>query len=224
MLKKSDLSKQFELVIKQEIKNYEDSLNFVLQSIKDLNDAVERVRNQSLENHASLHSAQSNLKIELENLKEEINKLNLSYSSSTRDQEKINRNNVLEMRDITSNVIAIISIEKKLESDIKAVSTDLTNVRFKTEANHRLINDSLDDLLRRFRQEIAKTKSEILERPTEASLVKTQLEEKIASHTVDVAGIMHELQVYKHDNLVTQKKLENVYTLLERLKKSEVKP
>ncbi len=62
-----------------------------------------------------------------------------------------------------------------------------------------------------------------MDAPTEASLVRNELEQKIYAHKVDVSGIMKELTVFKKENVVIEKKLENIYTLIERLQKQENK-
>ena len=42
------------------------------------------------------------------------------------------------------------------------------------------------------------------------------MDEKIASHKVDVAGIIREISVNKKDMMVIEKKIENIYTLIAR--------
>src|SRR5712671_221880 len=222
MLKRNDLAQQFELVVQQEIKNYQESLNFVLQSIKELKEEIIRVRHGSLENYAKFHSEHNNLAIQLQNLKVTVDTLNQSSLRTSCDQRTVNERNAIEMRDISSAIHTKISSENHFQEKIDNVWDTVRDLRRQSEYKDRVLNDSSDDLIRRFRNEIQKAKKEILEAPSEASLVKTQLEEKIASHTVDVSGIMRELKIYKHDNMVTQKKIENIYTLIERLQKAKV--
>ncbi len=222
MLKRNDLAKQFELVVQQEIKNYQDSLNFVLQSIKELKEEIIRVRNESLESSAKLHSEHNDLAIQLQNLKNAFAVLNQGFLSASCDQRIVNERNVIEMRDISTAIHTKINIDNRLQLKIEDVWNHISKVRRQLEDKDIALNNIIDDLLRRFRNEIQKAKKEILEAPSEASLVKIHLEEKIASHTVDVSGIMRELKIYKHDNMVTQKKIENIYTLIERLQKAKV--
>lgn len=222
MLKRNDLAKQFELVVQQEIKNYNDSLNYILQSLRDLKDEIRHVREESLENHAAIHGLQNDMSIEIKALKESLVALSLRFERSLNDQRVVNERNALEMRDITSTVINKLSLENNFKHEIANLWNEIFKLKDKTDTSNRVLNDNLDDLLRRFRQEILKMKQEILEAPTEASLVRTQLDEKIAAHKVDVAGIMRELTIYKKDNLIVQKKIENIYTLIERLQKHEV--
>lgn len=222
MLKRSDLSKQFELVVQQEIKNYQDSLDFVLQSINELKESIKQSHDEALENYAALHSEQTDLKIELHNLRDVFLSSYHRVNRHISDQEVVNHRNQTQILELTGSVLKKINNEENFQAKIENLWKEITKLQDITDTNHRVLNDNLDDLLRRFRNEILKTKKEILESPSEASLVKNQLEEKIAAHKVDVCGIMRELRLYKNDNMVTQKKIENIYTLIERLQKSEV--
>lgn len=222
MLKKTDLAKQFELVVKQEIKNYQDSLNFVLQSIREIRESIEKSRIEYLENYASIKGKHDSLLIELNGVKESLASLNQRFESSLSDQRKLNERNYLEIRDISSHLISSNSAKNNFESKISDLNYQIDKIIKNEEKNNKIVNDNLDGLLKRFREQILKMKNEILEAPTEASFVKKELEEKMARHKVDVAGIMRELSIYKKENYITQKKIENIYTLIERLKKPEV--
>lgn len=224
MLKKNDLSKQFELVVQQEIKNYQYSLNFVLQSIKELKESIKEVNDQFLEMHASLHSEQNEIKIELQNLRDVFMDSYKTFHNHINDQRILNQRNQTQVLSLTDEVLKKINFEGNFQNKFENLWSEISNLKSKADTSQRVLNDNLDDLLRRFRKEILKIKQEILDSPSEASLIKTQLEERIVSHTVDVAGIMRELRIYKHDNMVTQKKIENIYTLIERLNKSEEIP
>lgn len=221
MLKKSDLAKQFELVVQQEIKNYQDSLNFILQSINELRESVRQIQQESLENHALIHSMQGDLAIELQSLKSGHVDLNRSFLSRLCDQKDFNDRITFETKGQANLIKDQAELVSSYQMKFDAISQELKGLKEKTELNNRIFQDNLDDLLRRFRQEILNTKNEILEMPTEASLIKVQLEEKLSSHLVDVDGIMRELRIFKSDNMITQKKIENIYTLIGRLSKQE---
>src|SRR6185295_4796860 len=88
MLKRADLAKQLDLVIKQEIKNYQDSLNSVLQSIRDIKNELENIQSQSLENSALLHSEHNKLKIEFDKKNEQTLFSLVKINSFIEDQKK----------------------------------------------------------------------------------------------------------------------------------------
>src|ERR1043166_2050041 len=220
MLKRNDLSKQFELVVQQEIKNYQDSLNFVLQSIKELKEEIKQVNDEALENYALLHSEQNDLKIELQNLRDVFMESYKTFHNHINDQYVVNQRNQNQINNLTSEILKKINFDGNFQSKFENLWGEISELKKTTDKNNRVLNDNLDDLLRRFRQGILKAKEEIRQEPSELSLVQTQLEERIVSHSVEVEGIMRELRIYKHDNMVTQKKIENIYTLIERLKKT----
>lgn len=224
MLKRSDLAKQFELVVQQEIKNFQDSLNSVLQSIRDLNANIETLHNESLENHALIHSAQCDLASEIKNIKENFSDLDSRFKRFQNDQRILNERNAKEINDISDAVMKKIKIDSNFQNKIDDVCKLISAQDRKNQANFNQFSARCDDLLLHFSKVIAKVKKEILEAPTEAGIVKKQLEEKLACHIVDVAGIMRELKIYKHDNVVTQKKIEQIYTLIDRLHNKEILP
>ncbi len=223
MLKKIDLAKQFELLTLQEIKNYQDSLNFILQTIKGLRDEIELLKQDSLENYASIHSVQCGLEIEINNHKENLNELKAISDRANQEQRLINERNSREMLDISDAVHRKIRTDFRFDERFDELNSRISEVKQAYEKTNQRLSDSADDLLRRFSNDISKTKREIMDAPTEASLVRNELEQKIYAHKVDVSGIMKELTVFKKENVVIEKKLENIYTLIERLQKQENK-
>ena len=223
MLKKIDLAKQFELLTLQEIKNYQDSLNFILQTIKGLRDEIELLKQDSLENYASIHSVQCDLEIEINNHKENLNELKAISDRANQEQRLINERNSREMLDISDAVHRKIRTDFRFDERFDELNSRISEVKQAYEKTNQRLSDSADDLFRRFSNDISKTKREIMDAPTEASLVRNELEQKIYAHKVDVSGIMKELTVFKKENVVIEKKLENIYTLIERLQKQENK-
>lgn len=217
MLKRNDLAKQFELVTQQEIKNYNDSLNGVLDSIRNLKKEIKDVSEKSLEHYGAIHSVQTNLSIEIENIKDFLKSLSAKLDSTFNDQNVCNKINTVEIQDLKNAFHRKISVDVDYLSKNKALYERIQSLEYLIDQNDKNAKQSIDEVSRRFRQDIARTKQEIMDAPTEASLVRKDLEEKMATHTVDVEGIMRELRLYKHDNMVTQKKIENIYTLIGRL-------
>jgi len=224
MLKKSDLAKQFELITKQEIKNYQDSHNNVLQSVRDLQEEIRHVHESALENHALLYSQQNQFSIEIENLVNAFKESSEKLERFINDQKSLNEMHTEQIVFAGDSARACSSRQKDLLKWITEVRDCCDELRLKCENNFHATHKNIDDLLIKFRSEISDAKKNILNAPSEASIIKKELEEKIEAHKIDVEGVTKELRIYKHDNLVTQKKIENIYTLIERLKKSEVNP
>lgn len=221
MLKKSDLSKEFELVVKQEIKNYNDSLNFILQSINSLKKSIEILSDDYLDRYASMQSYQTSLSIKLDKLKEELKTFTETSQRFSNDQISFNSTVSNDILNLKNEMMVKSHNDKNTHFKIQNIWKDIEDLKHQIEVTTRVVNENLDDLLRKFRKEIEQSKKDILEAPSETSIVKEQLEEKISCHKIDVAGIMRELNIYKKENFITQKKIENIYTLIDRLSKSE---
>ncbi len=221
MLNRMDFVKCFDLLTKQEIKNYQDSLNFVLQSIQDLKERCNDIQNHFLENHALLHSNQNDLLIENEKLREECRYSRELLERSLRDQSARNSTHSAELHSMVSAMHENEKITEDLENKFQFCSQELTKLKDALATSQRVYYDNLDDLRFRFRQEMSKCKQDILSAPTEADNVRRELKEDISTHKIDVSGLMREIQVYKADATISEKKIEHLYTLIDRLKKSQ---
>ena len=221
MLNKLDLVKQFELITKQEIKNYQDSLNHVLQSLNDLQVNLAKAQEELLGKHSQLHSQNNSLSIENQKLKDECQFLRDAFERFQRDQLAINSDNLFMLNAIKQALALKNTVDTINEKYFDEIFSSINKLRADQEADKRIYNDNYDDLFRRMREEIHTVKDEILSAPTDASLVRKDLEEQLSLHKVDVSGIMRELRIYKADNTITQKKIEQIYTLISRLEKSQ---
>ena len=221
MLKKNDLAKQFELVVQQEIKNYQDSLNFVLRSINEIKQSIKDLQSDMLARAASNNSLLVNLNHRLQGVVDTVFNLDAITKRNFNDQCIINERNTKEITDLESSMMFKFRMSDDTQSKLSMFLHQLEILNEKVEKRNEAIDRNLDHLLMRFRKEILRAKQEIMESPSQFDLSLEQLEAKIQSHYVDVAGIMRELTIYKKENSITQKKIENIYTLIARLKKSE---
>lgn len=221
MLKKNDLAKQFELLTQQEIKNYQDSLNFVLQSINEIKKDIQNLQGSLLSQAGRAESFTLGFSSRLQGVVDAMGRFDNIIKRNFNEQFIINERNAQEVKDLEASMLFKLRMNDDTFSKLSTFLYHLDELDEKVEQRNHEIDKSLDHLLMRFRKEILRAKKEIMEAPTEAALVRDQLESKIESHRVDVQGIMRELTIYKKENSITQKKIENIYTLIARLKKSE---
>lgn len=224
MLKKSDLSKQFELVVQQEIKNYQDSLNFVLQSIKELKKEIQVVHTESLENYALIHSQYNDLAIQLENIKKNHLENDKKLDNHINDVEVFKIKSTDEIRMFALRTIANSNSIEYIQNSIIDLKQNIDVIEDEIKGHSLTISHTFDTIQLKLSKDIKKLKEELISMPSDSQVVRKELEEKITSHKVDVEGIMKELRIFKYDNMVTEKKIENIYTLIARLQKSEVLP
>jgi hypothetical protein len=217
MLSRKDLSKEFELVVKQEIKNYNDtvlstnlSLNKCHQEIEDLSRIIEirfsEQDNKLLEKEIKFDLHKDSIDKSIHQIIKLIGNLEsklISYESFFSDF----RSNIEEKYTEKNEVYRLIN-------DIGSALTDvnLKILQIKEDYSHQI-----KLLIIKFKYEFEEFKKEILDKPSELQVIKKELEKKIAGVSVDSEGVLKEIRICKKDSLIIDKKIENIYTLIERV-------
>ena len=223
MLKRNDLVKQFELVVRQEIKNHQDTISSVFSILNKITMEISELRKKVEEVQAESNSNKVRNEILVDNVQRSQTKVIEDFARLSNDQRAINERNSIQIDQGNENISGCLMNARAINQKYQDIISEVSDLGQMCKQNTKRIEDTCDELLKRFRNEVLKMKREVLDSPTEASMVKKQLEEKFSCHKVDVAGIMRELNVYKKENMITQKKIENIYTLIDRLNKSGVK-
>lgn len=218
MLKRNDLAKQFELIVKQEITNHNAS---ILATNKAINEMREQVT--SLTQEFSRHTARNDAWFK--QTQEEFLRLERSL------EKKIQKNSIdiegLKKKTDSSNDFIwaeIDSLEAKLlDLDEFQEYKDSMKMELAEVHNHvKSQNEYIKAALYKIRTDLEKTTNafikEIRERPDHLWDVKQELEKKIEATVIDSMGVLKELQVHKKDAFIMEKKLENIYSLIEKLK------
>lgn len=219
MLNRNDLAKQFELVVKQEIKNYQDSLNFVLQSIDGIKKDINQLHSDMLENYALIHSQHTDLTIQHENHNDKLNNFINQFVANLNNTQVFKEKMTNKLGTLWDSSLINSRKNEYNENRIKSIRTDFEKIEDEIIAHSFALRNTCDDMQCKLKKELSNMKEEILSRPSEALQLKSEFEEKINTHRIDVAGIMKELLVMKKENMITEKKLEHVYTLIDRLQK-----
>lgn len=217
MLKKSDLASQFELVVKQEIKNYQDSLHYINSSINEILKSIDLLQREVNRIYSIVDSNKTIQKIEnariectQRDLSNDIAKLSSSLEEISQDNNK---------RVVESFKISIKSMMRSQEN-----TDDLSNLKQEVESLEKLINDrcdviadSVNQQYNKCRKEIAASNSEILSRPSDSEIVKKCLEDKIHSYKIDSEAVLKEVKILNRAVFTQEKKIENIYTLIKRM-------
>ena len=219
MLNRNDLAKQFELVVKQEIKNYQDSLNFVLQSIDELKKDLVHLNSDMLANYALIHSQHNDLAIQIQVERMLHIELRQHVSSFINDSQDFKEKITKELGLLWDSSLINSRKNEYNENKMKCIREEFEKKEKEFISHSFMVRNACDDMQNKLKKELCNFKDEILSRPSEALQLQSHFEEKINTHRIDVAGIMKELLVMKKENMITEKKLEHVYTLIDRLQK-----
>lgn len=224
MISRSSLLKQLELSIQQEIKNYNDSLSTILLRLNHMNDSITQVASTALENDQVILSCLKQVEIEHQNFEEKQKEENRKYLIRDASIEYD-----LEILKSKFNCFYLHNFElsknfKNAQEDLLNLSNRIENIEndiigFTHQANHQI-----EGFTHQLKKDIANAKDEILSYPSKSEEIKDILEEKINSHAIDVEGVLKEIRSTNKQIMILEKKIENIYTLIERLQKKEDNP
>lgn len=220
MLKRQDLSKQFELVVQQEIKNFQDASYQMNQTINELRSKIESLEKSTSNNHSLLDSKIKNLEVEsgfLQTQSQNTQNRLLSHVNDTKDLTQSLEDNL--------HFVSTYSIDTQHKSE-----SALSQIQSLSDAIHAMQEQSqrkADDLAHflsnfefRMRKEFSNLKQEIINLPSDSEDIRREFKEGLTCHKIDVEGIKREFQVNRKEFMVIEKNLENIYTLIDNLKKS----
>lgn len=93
---------------------------------------------------------------------------------------------------------------------------DALEVEFKNKQDN--LSSSIDKLQGSLKEHVANLRKDMPPKPPEVDPLKLLLEERFQAFKVDCNGLVKEIALIKRDVAYDQKKFENIYTLIERLK------
>jgi hypothetical protein len=218
MLKKSDLVKQFDLVVKQEITNHNEQILSSNVRVNELEKKIEQTTQKFSQDLAQISSSLGAIKSEhsaifeghrtfsqkvmglVGDLDKSIVAVKTKFSEFCKSQEG--------KHVIQDDFFTFI---KTIEDRFKDVGKTTNEIKEEIKWVSTRLQDQVISLIERFREEIKIRPSEIV------AMEKTLLK-RIEELRIDNDGLIRELKICKRANLINEKKIENLYTLVDRIK------
>lgn len=219
MLKRTDIAKEFSLVVQQEINNHNKNILETNVSINNLRDQVieNDKKHNAIETHLSTEISRTNCN--LKNLSDMVLKNSEQLLNHIRENKKNHSSQNLNYSECLDNVQALISKNEDLSDVVASLRTDQECL------NNHMVDmglqyaRSLGEQFIKFDALVKGIKKEILERPSEAQQVKKEIESRLNTRDVDIQGLYEEANIIKKSLFILEKNIENLYTLIERLNK-----
>ncbi len=218
MIKRDDLVKQFDIIVRQEIINHNQAIYDSNQSINDIRNEVRKIHSESKVVHASLGSTITKLNSNLLELTSSLSKFTQAFSSCVNDLKAESSDLDIRLIEACKNDENLVSIYESLIQRNGDLDSRLAQLDKKLEDFTFFVRMSLYDLKLDLLKEVDKKIQDIVNRPSEALAVKDQLDEKIKIAMVDFEGLMREIRVQKKECFILEKKIENIYMLLGKTK------
>ena len=218
MLKRSDLAKQFELVVKQEVINHNNQMLATNLALNSMRESVELLMRSENKSKSDKNSDSGLLNERLDELSKHIKLVEQKLDSLANDQRDLNARNAVQLQDIFENLEVMYKKHATYDKKIQDCNSKAHEIGEAIKDTISQVVDMLNTQDRRLDKTLEKFKEEIKEKPKHIEILQNEVEEKIYSHKVDVEGIMLEINVFKKMMFIFEKKLENAYTQIDRLK------
>ncbi len=218
MHKKSEV----DLRVAQELKNNQDFIYQTNQALQGLSQSIIALSLQNEKLHAQFESDKKSMHIILENFMSDMDERHAMFSKHMSDKEqrmvlilsKVQgqldafRTQMVCAKDVDEKFETVAGLIKSFEASLQKLTGFTTN--------------SISMLHGNISSEISQVRKDLTPDPDAIHPLKAQVEDLLNSMRVDFQGLIRELALIKKDVAYGEKKFENIYTLIERLKSGDI--
>lgn len=216
VIKRSDLAKQFELVVQQEIINHNKQIEASNQALQKIQMQIDELIEDDASHIARLENYIWDLEENYKSLKKKHEKLLWRIETQEKhvneEIEKVSFDTTMRFSHLEETVCDLEDDISCLEEMQIAINT-LNQV---AETQKFYIHSQFYDLKKSCERMFAEFKQEIEDKPSEIPKLREDLEKKIKDAVVDARGVLREVEIVKKEAFVMKKKIEQVYALLGR--------
>jgi len=219
MITKKDLVKQFELVVKQEVIDHNKAIEASNLALNKQKIFVEEEIKKIKENHRLIINEYSLVTKTFNDTNTSVDKMKSLFKDLSNEQHILNLRNSECIQDVSESVKIAGKkqelLDKRLgslEELVKLIKKEVKKTDDQFVATEEKTRASLTKATKRL-------KKEMLDIPSRAEEVKAEVMEELSMYKIDTVGLMKEINVLKKDCYIKDKKIENLYTLIERINK-----
>jgi malonyl CoA-acyl carrier protein transacylase len=220
-LQRSDLAKEFSDLVKQEIKNHNDTILASAVKINGMVQQLEDMGKASDKNHQTYKNAFLGQKISLEHLEAKFDELIAKMQREHHDvsqQTKLDMKSIMKSFDDRSTYFMTID---GFDGFKKKIDHWSANIQRSFEVQNDVLRQRCEKISDETKQAI-----EILRAAVQKSIDQEIEDRKDQDVTLDhfavnFAGMQQEIEKTKKRCFIIEKNIENLYTQIERLKESK---
>lgn len=217
MLRKKDLVKEFELVVKQEIVEHNKAISASTLALNGVREKVLEL-SKNLESQGNkLETKILNLTYDFEFILNSHKFIKNNFSKLVSDNEKLNDRNFKEITLIDKGVETVHRNQQNLKAFFDSFVAQFDDVNKYWELYKKSNENELSRLKCFFLKKLQKQKEEILSMPSKSEAVKREFMEELSMHKLDNEGLLKEIKVLKKTVFINEKKIEHLNTLIERM-------
>lgn len=220
MIQKDDLVKKFELLTKQEIKNYNDSLLCIHTSLGDLERRISTLRDSVGSKIEALQSELGKRDVRISALEDHIKKLESKFDRYVNDKQKLYERDAIyreEYREALEKLFGMYAkLNIKTSNIYDEISRSTSNL---SKQNERALTETLTFKIK-LAAHIKEVKELLNDMPPVENIVEEKICKKLSAIEIDKKGVQREIEIAKKRCFIIEKEIENIYTRIERLKEA----
>lgn len=220
-IKRADLAKEFDEIVKQEVVNHNKQLLATNIALNEMRGMLSQLKHEFASAIAKEEAEYARMREFCEQNKalltkesqrtwNAFDKLENEFSESSQQL----RAQGIDLESCHDQIDEILYTLQDLSEEMKQCQDSLTQHRQAVHAELWEMEIHLEHAFEDFKRSVAEEPDRILP-------VKRELEQQIQTAVVDAKGIQRKLDAVLKDQLIINKKIENIYTLIDRLKKPE---
>lgn len=207
--------------VAQELKNNQDFIYETNQKLQSLSEGIIALALQHEKIKGKSESDLKELHIAFENFRETI----LDSYKGMLQRLGESEQKVSEITKAFCKLETTLKASYITRDDFKSIVETLENkisaIEFDFKENHDYFNFCLDRIKGHFSNQIDSVKKDLTPVVPEIDPIKAQLDDRFKVFKVDFDGLVREISILKKSVAYDQKKFENIYTLIERLKEGK---
>ena len=211
-------NKEVDLRVAQELKNNQDFIYQTNQALQRIERQVTSYCNDQSKLRANFEEADLKLKIELENLKNDYLEVSSNTTQELGDFASCMIDLTNEITEKFKQVYEELSTITDLTERCKRLEDSFFNLDKRMEAEKSFVCSSLVLLKGQMDQQIAFLKQELTPKIPEIDPIQKALNERLQPIDINFKGLQKEIEILKKAVSYSEKKFENIYTLIDRLK------
>ncbi len=209
---------EVDIRVAQEIKNHNDFIYNTGQEIDRLKGNIVSLAIQHDKVIAESGRNRRELLIEFENIKENVVETIHQMKQRLGDMESKVSHVIESFSDLKQEFHDQLIIQNELITLTHEIDKSLSSLQTQSSSQKDYFNYAISQLKNQVEEKVKEVKEELTPKPPEVDPIKQQLDERFQVWKVDFDGLIREISILKRAVAYDQKKFENVYTLIERLK------
>ncbi len=209
---------EVDIRIAQELKNHNDWMYDTNQSIQALKKSHEAIDNQNEKLVAKSESQVNAVMIQFENFKNEMASTQKANHERFSKLEKTVLDSFIQLKKVAEIVKEDFVTKEEFSDSIKDKSKQIISIENHISNRDEYIDSMFNRIKSQFNCSLEALRMDLTRVIPEIDPVKKKMDEQFAIFKVDFDGLVQEINLLKKADAYDQKKFENIYTLIERLK------